>query len=351
MGLRILHSADWHMDAPFSSVSEERRAFLRRQQLTIPGKIAQIARRENCDLVLLAGDIFDGIPSRDALDVVKQALKACDVPVLISPGNHDFCGVGSPWLEECWPDNVLVFTGGLESVAIPKLDCRIYGAGYHSMDCGPLLEGFRAAGTETFQIGLLHADPLTAGSAYCPITTAQVRDSGLNYLALGHIHKSGMFRAGNVVCAWPGCPMGRGWDEIGEKGVCIVDIAEETTLRFLPVDGIRFYDMEADVSDGVEPVLDSILPAVGCDDFFRITLTGEANVDLEALQGRYPTFPNLFFRDQTDPETDLWEDTDSDTFRGAYFRRLQQQAEEDPRAVLAAQISRKILSGREVKLP
>ena len=51
------------------------------------------------------------------------------------------------------------------------------------------------------------------------------------------------------------------------------------------------------------------------------------------------------------PETDLWEDVGSDTFRGTYFRLLQQQAEENPRAALAAEISGKILAGREVKLP
>lgn len=351
MGLRILHSADWHMDAPFTSVSEERRDFLRRQQRLIPEQMVDICRREGCNLVLLAGDLFDGIPSREAVQAVKQGLEAMGVPVFVAPGNHDFWGAGSPWVEENWPENVFVFTGALETVAIPALNCRIYGAGYHRMDCAPLLEGFRAGGAEQYQIGLLHADPLNQGSVYCPVTNAQVRASGLHYLALGHIHKHGMFRAGATLCAWPGCPMGRGWDETGEKGVCIVDVGEETHVWFLPCNTVRFYDQEADVSDGVETVLDGILPAAGCDDFFRITLTGQADVDVAELQKRYAAFPNLFLRDRTEPAADLWADMDSDTFRGAYFRKLHQLAEENPRALLAAEISQKILSGREVKLP
>ena len=100
MGLRILHTADWHMDAPFVSFSEAQRSFLRRQQLALPEKIAEICRREQCDLVLLAGDIFDGIPSREAVDRVRNALADCAVPVFVSPGNHDFCGVGCPWLKK-----------------------------------------------------------------------------------------------------------------------------------------------------------------------------------------------------------------------------------------------------------
>lgn len=351
MGLKILHTADWHMDAPLTSFSEERRAFLRRAQLAIPGKISEVCRREACDLVLLAGDVFDGIPSRDAVEAVRRALAECGVPVFVSPGNHDFCGTGSPWLEETWSENVTVFTGGLKSIAIPALNCRVYGAGYQSMDCGALLEEFHAEGKEKYQIGVLHSDPVTAGTPYCPITAGQVRASGLDYLALGHIHKAGSFRAGDTLCGWPGCPMGRGWDETGEKGVYLVTLEEEAELQFLPLDAPRFYELEADVTDGAEAALDALLPAGESQNFFRITLTGQATVDVEALEKQYVHLPNLFFRDRTEPEADLWEEADSDTFRGVYFRLLRQQAQENPRAVLAAEISRKILAGREVRLP
>lgn len=351
MGLKILHSADWHMDAPFTSFPEEQREFLRREQLKLPGKIAEICSRERCNLVLLAGDIFDGKPGRDAIDAVKRSLRSCAVPVFVAPGNHDFCDAGSPWLEESWPENVTVFTGNLESVVVPALNCRIYGAGYRGMDCDPLLEGFCAGGDEEFHVAVLHGDPVTARSPYCAITAGQIRESGLDYLALGHIHKAGMFRSGTTLCAWPGCPMGRGWDETGTKGVCIAALEEDVQVQFVPVESPVFSDLEADVSAGPETVLDGILPAAASTDFYRITMTGQGQPDVEALKRRYSQIPNLLIRDQTVPEEDLWQDADADTFRGAYFRLLRQQAQEDPRAVLAARISRDILSGREVKLP
>lgn len=351
MGLKILHSADWHMDSPFTSFPEECRGLLRREQMTIPGQIAEICRRENCDLMLLAGDLFDGIPSRDAIDAVKRALAQSGVPVFIAPGNHDFCEVGSPWLEEQWPDNVFIFTGNMESAALPELNCRVWGAGYRSMDCPALLENFRADGTETYQIGVLHADPITVRSPYCPVTASQIRSSGLSYLGLGHIHKAGMFRTGETLCAWPGCPMGRGWDETGDKGICIVTVEETAQVRFLPLNTTRFYDLEADVTDGVEAALDVLLPAAESNDYFRITLMGQADIDMDVIRHSYARFPHLILRDQTVAGTDLWEDADSDTFRGVYFRLLRQQAESSSRAVLAAEISRKILSGREVRLP
>ena len=133
MGLKILHTADWHLDSPFRGFAPEQRELLRSAQEEIPGKITDLCLREDCDMMLLAGDIFDGTPSGEMVALVKRELERCGVPVLISPGNHDFCAPGSPWLEESWPENVFIFTGNLESVTIAGLDCRIYGAGYQRM--------------------------------------------------------------------------------------------------------------------------------------------------------------------------------------------------------------------------
>ena len=351
MGLKILHSADWHMGSAFGGFSAQQRRFLRQKQLALPGLMAELCRREGCGLVLLAGDIFDGIPSREAVEAVKKGLEDCGVPVFVSPGNHDFCGVGSPWAEEVWPENVHVFKGGITSVALPELDCRIYGAGYSSMDCPSLLTHFRAQSDEKYAIGLFHGDPVTLRSPYNPVSAAQIRESGLTYLALGHIHKAGSLEQGNALCGWPGCPMGRGWDETGEKGVYLVELADTAAIRFQPLDMPMFWDMEADVTDNAGDAVAAVLPAAASGDFFRITLTGGAEVDLQALQEQFARFPNLQFRDRTDPPVDLWADVEADTFRGTYFRLLQEQAQSDADALLAAEISHRILSGREVSLP
>ena len=146
MGLRILHSADWHLDSPFSSLPPQARERLRQVQRKLPGLVGQLLRQEECDLVLLAGDLFDGTPSRETVEGLKREFARWDVPVCIAPGNHDFCGPASPWLTESWPENVHIFTGGMEYIDFPALSLRVYGAGYRSMDCPPLLTGFRAGG-------------------------------------------------------------------------------------------------------------------------------------------------------------------------------------------------------------
>jgi len=349
MGLKLLHSADWHLDTPFSTFPEAQRELLRRELCRIPGRILEIAHAEQVDLVLLSGDIFDGQGSRESVEILKHTLRELSVPVFISPGNHDFCGVGSPWLEETWPENVHIFTGELTSVVLPELDCRVYGAGYRSMDCPPLLEGFRAEGEELHSIGILHGDPTVRNSPCCAVTAAQVRESGLDYLALGHIHMAGNFLAGGTLCAWPGSPMGRGWDEIGERYVYVVTLEDSADIRQIPMGTVTFHTLEAEVGQDTLGAVEALLPGAGSEDFYRITLTGTGSPNLEALQRQLACFPNLELRDRTEPPVDLWEAVEEDSLRGTFFRLL--QASRDPRAELAAQISQKLLMEREVRLP
>ena len=357
MGLKILHSADWHLDSPFAGFTEQQRQFLKAEQQKIPGKITQLCIREDCDMMLLAGDIFDDEPTRETLDILKRELESCGVPVLIAPGNHDFCNEGSHWREERWPENVFVFTGGLESVTIQGLNCRIYGAGFQSMDSSALLEGFQAEGDEKYCIAVLHGDPMQRNSPYNPVTSAQVRNSCLDYLALGHVHKAGAFRSGETLCAWPGCPMGRGYDETGEKGVLLVELAETVETEFISLGLPCFYDLQTDAGSNPAAAVARLLPPAGSDDYYRITLTGYAdNVDTVQLCAKFNNYPHLQLRDKTVPEADLWGAAGEDSLEGLYFGMLRcaangQNEESRRRAILAAQISRQILDGQEVKLP
>ncbi len=348
--IKILHSADWHLDAPLGLSDTAQRERLRREMAKIPEKIVALCKDNGCDILLLAGDLFDGAYAADTLQSLKNALQKVGIPVFITPGNHDFVGSDSPWLSESFPDNVHIFThSAIESVVLPELDCRVYGAGFTSMDCPALLADFTAQQEEAYAIGVLHGDPTQVSSPYSPITKEQVKSSGLSYLALGHIHKGGSFVAGSTLCAWPGCPMGHGYDETGEKGVLLVTIDDTCTAEFIPLDTPRFYDLEVPAASG----LDAVLPPVGNEDFYRITLTGPSEpLDLAQLQQDYAHFPNLVLRDSTTPPLDIWGTENDDTLEGMYFKLLKEQVEQgDELAALSAQISRTLLNGQEVVLP
>ena len=336
--MKLLHGADLHLDSPLSATPE-----LRQKLLEIPGMLASLCRREGCDAMLLAGDLFDGKWTRQSLNVLRSALEDAAVPVFISPGNHDFLAPDSPYLTERWPENVHIFKDNkFTSVAVPELDLRIYGAGYHSMDCAALMDGFRAEGEERYHVGLLHGDPTRVDSPYCPITSAQVRESGLHYLALGHVHKRGSFQSGETLCAWPGCPMGRGFDEPEQKGVLIVTVEDFAQAEFVPLEVPCFHDLSCTTQSLFEA-----LPPVGNDDYYRITLTGVyEDADIGAICGK---FPNLELSDRRTPAADIWGSADGDSLEGTFFRILRNM-DESPERNLAARIARQLLDGQEVAL-
>jgi len=356
--MKVLHSADWHLDAPLRQLSPERAAYLRSYLLRLPRQAAMACREQGCQLMLLSGDIFDGPYTPESLEAVRSALEAVEVPVFIAPGNHDCYGANSVWERENWPSNVYIFKKQeLSAYRLPSLNCRVYGAGFTSMDCPGLLGGFRAGGEEQYALMVLHGDPSAPDSDYNPVTAAQVRDSGLDYLALGHVHTPGRFGAGAGMCAWPGCPMGHGWDETGTKGVLVAELEQEASIRFIPLDVPKFYDLELPVGEDAASALAELLPGGGSEDFFRVKLTGESRgVNLEELYQIFGEYPHLKLVDETQKQANLWENAGQDTLEGLYFRLLRDAAENaDSRTradlELTAKISRQILQGREVELP
>ena len=350
--MKVLHAADLHLDTAFTGHSEEATAMLKKALASIPDQIVALCKQHDCDLLLLSGDVFDGNATADGIRNLQNALRDVAIPTCITPGNHDFCSPDSPWLTEVWPANVHIFTKPvIESIALPELDCRIYGAGFTSMDCPPLMTDFHAEGKETFHIGVLHGDPMQKNAPYNPITPAQIAASGLQYLALGHLHTRGRFVAGETLCAWPGSAMGRGNDETGERGVYLVTVTDSAQAEFLPLDVPHFYDLEVEVLDTPENTVNSVLPPVGNSDFYRITLVGECE-PFSIADLHFPHFPHLQLRDRTSPPTDLWGCIGEDNLEGVFFKLLHEAMEagnEDAQA--AAKLARRILDGREVILP
>ena len=124
--------------------------------------------------------------------------------------------------------------------------------------------GFSAPRDGRIHLMTLHGDVAGQGR-YGPHPAGDIAESGLTYLALGHIHAcSGLQRAGETCWAYPGCPEGRGFDETGEKGVLFVTVEDDHTVsaRFVPLAGRRYEIVEADVTgkDSAGEALRAVLP-------------------------------------------------------------------------------------------
>ena len=183
---------------------------------------------------------------------------------------------------------------------------------------------------------VLHGQVDGAGD-YAPISKEEIAASGLNYLALGHVHQySGLQRAGRTVWAYPGCPEGRGFDETGEKGVLLLHAQPGQVVgEFVPLCRRRYQDIRVDVtgSDPLDAVLNALPPATE-EDIYRIILTGSGPAaDLTALERALsPRFYGLDLRDETRLPQDLWQRREEDSLTGLFLREMEQLCAKRPDA-------------------
>lgn len=344
---KLLHGADFHLDSPFAALTPEAAQARRRLQRRLPLELAALCKREKCDLVLLAGDLFDsGRVTPESVEALQQGLEACAVPVCIAPGNHDCFSPRSPWQRFPWPGNVHIFSGGWSSVQLPDLGVRVWGAAFQSPHEETALGSVKRE--YPFELGVLHGDPVY-GSAF---REGDIAACGLNYLALGHIHKMQMpLRAGKTWYGWPGVAMGRGFDETGVHGVFSVTLTEDScAAKLLPLPGPRYYERSAAVGDDPVAAAWAALAEVSQEDVVRLTLTGEAaGVELSeiraALQGRCGS---LILVDETVPPPALWDEAGTGSLRGMALSRLHAAfAAGDPDAAEGAKYLIAALEGRD----
>lgn len=329
--MRVLHAADLHLDSPFRGLSAGKARQRRQESRDLLRRLADLANDRRAELVLLSGDLFDGAQVyRDTLEHLTEALASIRCPVCIAPGNHDPHCAGSPYRTLRWPENVHIFAPGpIQAVEVG--DCTVYGAAFAAAEQPESpLAGFTAPDDARLRIGCLHAD--TNLGPYGPLRREEIAGSGLDYLALGHIHQcSGLLRQGDTWYAYPGCPEGRGFDETGEKGVLFGTVARTgTELVLLPLCRRHYKILEADVT-GRTPreALDAVLTAEHSEDILRVLLTGETGEVLPDLRALADAFGHRCFhldlRDRTRPGEDLWSRAGEDSLRGLFLRELRRR--------------------------
>ena len=253
MSVKIVHAADFHLDSAFGALSAEQARQRRRESRELLTRLSNYVNQNGVDLVLLAGDLFDSDTTyRETLEALSEALGAMQARVFIAPGNHDPYSAKSPYATLSWPENVHVFTSKtVERVELPELGCAVYGAAFTApVQDESLLAGFRAPEDDFIHLMVLHGDISATESRYDPLTKGQIKESGIDYLALGHTHQFGGFlREGQTTYAYSGCPEGRGFDELGEKGILTGTVERgKAELSFVPFARRRYEVLNVDVT-------------------------------------------------------------------------------------------------------
>lgn len=284
--IRIVHTGDIHFDSPFHDVTHNQSKINKEELKEVFSNIINFCRDNIVDILLVAGDLFDNLTlSKDTAYFIEKAFeRIIDVKVFISPGNHDPYGGKSFYNIINWTSNVHIFKDKIEKVYLEDLDINVWGYGFVSQHIKePVLEDFIIK-NDKINIMVIHGDITNNKvSDYNPITLKQIRNSNLNYLALGHKHKyEGVGKIGDTMYAYCGCPQGRGFDELGDKGIIYGEINKQSSeFKFVKMNKRNYEAVQVDISNlfGYEEIAEKILASIEDKDknnnFIKIILKGE----------------------------------------------------------------------------
>ena len=145
--IRILHTGDLHLDSPFRGLTPEKARLRREEQRSLLQRIAVLAQEREVDVVLIAGDLFDGDSVYyETTRMLADSFAAMPAQIFIAPGNHDPFSEFSPYASVRWPENVHIFRSEyFQRVELPEKNAVIYGTAFTSKyrDQSPL-EQFKA---------------------------------------------------------------------------------------------------------------------------------------------------------------------------------------------------------------
>ena len=253
--MKIMHIADFHLDSAFSGFSKEGADLKREELRQCFVNAMNIAKERSVKLVLIAGDLFD-TPFCSALTrkTVFDAIANVGCPVVIAPGNHDYYNKNGTYADKGLPENAFVFTSDeLGRFDFDDIGISVLGYAFTSerYEENPL-SGEIPRARDNINILCAHTELSVPLSRYAPMTPASISSAGVAYAALGHVHTPGEpVEIDDTLIAYSGFAQGRSFDELGEGGAYIVDIALDTkkvTLERIKLSSMTYEIEKVDVT-------------------------------------------------------------------------------------------------------
>ena len=333
--VKLIHTADLHLDSAFRSRFTKEEAENRRQkQLMAWKELLSFAVEKKVQGILIAGDLFDSpVVSHGTMDFFLSTIaEHPEISFFYLRGNHDTENTFR--YQENLPKNLFLFSDKGKKY---RLNDRLLLAGveYDTKDisfgenegaeqaAGQAAEqavgqeNVRGAETlskneteseeeskllklkeEDCNILLLHG-ALYQGTAKGNAVQGEegiflknLEKLPLSYIALGHIHKGGEGKLNNgALWTYPGCLQGRGFDEEGERGFLYLKVEEEKKeihKEFIPIKQGEFRILEIELleDEGTLVCLKKIeaemeKAGISKEDSLRIILKGKKGLEQE----------------------------------------------------------------------
>jgi len=203
MTIRIVHTADNHVDLGFKNYPDSVRDILRKERMESLTCVVEDANAKQAHFIVVAGDLFDGInPSKRIIKSVVDVLGSFEGHVLILPGNHDYYTGSS---SELW--NRLKLDSSEKQIRVlsdPKMeefDIDGKKVQFFPCPCRTKTSKENAIGwvigqprtQDSIQIGIAHGNVeglgLDTDDKYFNMSRTELRGAKMHVWLLGHIHR------------------------------------------------------------------------------------------------------------------------------------------------------------------
>lgn len=247
-----------------SRLSPELAERLRDASLDALDRIVELALEHEVAFVILAGDLYDGLErglrAQLRLRAAAERLGEAQIRTFVAHGNHD-PKEGSWSAVSDWPKAISFFPSSRVASFDVLRDgeplARVHGISYgqrHERD--NLVLKFPHGEAHRYDVGVLHCaiEGESEHAAYSPCTVDDLLGRGMDYWALGHVHRQRIVHRDPWI-VYAGNTQGRSFaaGEQGPKGAYLVHVEHGRTQRVAAVrtDQVRFLEVEQSI-DGLD---------------------------------------------------------------------------------------------------
>ena len=256
--MKFIHAADLHIDSPLKGLDGYAGAPVERLRgATRQAFLALVAAaiEQRVDLIVLAGDIFDGNwgDFRTGLFFREQLVRLtrAGIRVFIAKGNHDAESQITRQLPAV--EGVHLFSSrSCETIRLDELGVALHGRSFPQRAVTEdFVAGYNPPVAGLFNIGVLHTS--LTGSAdhdpYAPTSVAALAGCGYDYFALGHIHARQVVQEADPRIVFSGNLQGRHAKEVGAKGCELVTVTggRIESAQALAFDVVRWHQIGLNV--------------------------------------------------------------------------------------------------------
>lgn len=247
--MKFIHVSDLHLDSKIDGIPTDKSRIRREEIIQSFERLIDFACQNSVSAIIIAGDMFDSakITIKTKSRVIECIKNHSEIDFLYVAGNHDEFTFLS---DQDLPKNLIAFENEWKSIEYGQY--VISGINLNSLNEKTIYDTLNLNKEKT-NIVAIHGQIVGYNSNEKAeiISIPRLKDKGIDYLALGHIHS---FSVGKIddrgEYVYSGCLEGRGFDELNDKGFVLLECKNSKIEKtFIPFSTRNLYEIEYDVSD------------------------------------------------------------------------------------------------------